>query len=232
MPTVSVENYLKAIYHLEQQRHALVKNKEIAERLEISLPSVTSMLKALADEGLVEYQRYKGVSLTATGRRQALNVIRKHRLIELFLVQTLDYTWDEVHAEAEQLEHAISDELAARIERALAYPSVDPHGDPIPSADGTIHRSEATPLAALQAGQGCCVERVLDQSPELLRYLKEVGVMPGAELTIEHVLSVDGQLTIALHAEHDAQKRLTLTRQTASRILVSPVTPVGEPPQA
>ena len=222
MPTTSVENYLKTIYHLAQRSdEALVKNKAIAERLEISLPSVTSMLKSLDESSLVRYRRYKGVELTERGRQQALRVIRKHRLIELFLVRTLQYSWDEVHAEAERLEHAISDELAARIEAFLDYPSVDPHGDPIPTADGQIASTEATfPLSQCSPPCALRVERVLDQRADLLRYLERIGLMPGGLIHVDHVQPFDGQ--VALCTEANAFKgQVTLTHATASLVLVS-----------
>lgn len=216
MPTISVENYLKTIYHLEQRTGERVKNKDIAERLAISLPSVTSMLKSLAEDGLVDYKRYKGVELTERGRKLALKVIRKHRLVELFLVQTLDYNWDEVHAEAERLEHAISDELAARIERYLSFPSHDPHGDPIPSADGQVLESEAVPLDQVVVGAGVEMERVLDQDPELLRYLERIDLVPGRRGHVTEVLPYDGQLFLSI----DEGDPVALSRAVASRILV------------
>lgn len=222
MPTISVENYLKAIYHLQQRSDdGLVKNKSIAQRLEISLPSVTAMLKSLAEDELVAYERYKGVSLTQKGRAQALNVIRKHRLIELFLVQTLQYSWDEVHAEAERLEHAISDELAARIETFLDFPSVDPHGDPIPSATGEVRASTATPMTQCEPPCQVQIERVLDQGVELLRYLESHSIMPGRRAHIVSIQPFDGQVTLQVErADTTLFTPVTLTPQTASRILV------------
>jgi DtxR family Mn-dependent transcriptional regulator len=221
MPTISVENYLKAIYHLDPQGESLVKNKAIAERLEISLPSVTAMLKSLSDEDLVSYTRYKGVSLTPEGRSQALKVIRKHRLIELFLVDTLGYSWDEVHIEAERLEHAVSDDLASRIEEFLGHPRVDPHGDPIPTADGQVLSSHAIPLSQCSPPCSLSVERVLDQSPDLLRYLKRLRIMPGEIINVTHIQGFDGQ--VSLHTTGSSDTVITLTQATASRILVAAV---------
>ncbi|MFU8806125.1 MAG: metal-dependent transcriptional regulator, partial [Bradymonadaceae bacterium] len=161
MPTISVENYLKAIFHLQSELpENRVKTKELAETLEISLPSVTSMLKSLGDDGLVEYVPYKGARLTPRGRKVALKVIRNHRLIEVFLVRTLGYTWDEVHAEAERLEHAISDKLADRIDDFLARPRFDPHGDPIPRSDGTLPAEPLVSLTQMQPGQCGVLRRV------------------------------------------------------------------------
>ncbi|MEC9397099.1 MAG: metal-dependent transcriptional regulator [Myxococcota bacterium] len=198
MPTISVENYLKTIYKLENRADDRVKTKGIADELDISLPSVTSMIKSLSDEGLVDYEKYRGVTLTDEGKRLALKVIRKHRLVELFLVETLGYAWDEVHAEAERLEHAISDELAHRMESFLSFPRFDPHGDPIPTADGTIHESTAIPLDSVEPGARVTMERVLDQDPEMLRYLERISLVPGRAFTVVERLPFDGQMFIEL----------------------------------
>jgi len=216
MPTVSVEDYLKSIYLLEQRTGTRVKTKAIADKLEISLPSVTSMLKSLADDGLVEYQKYKGVTLSESGRLVALKVVRKHRLIELFLVHTLEYTWDEVHQEAERLEHAISDELASRIEQFLSFPLFDPHGDPIPTADGQVAESGAVPISQAALGHPVRMTRVLDQSPELLRHLDRVGLVPGSVARVLEILSFDGQVIVSI----EGRDSVTLSREVASRILV------------
>lgn len=219
MPTISVENYLKAIYHLSQQAEdKRVKTKALADHLSLSLPSVTSMLKSLGDEGLVEYTRYKGASLTGRGRKEALNVIRKHRLVEVFLVTTLDYTWDEVHAEAERLEHAISDELAARMDHFLSYPRFDPHGDPIPDAHGQLPEREIIPLDQAPALVELRIDRVTDQDPELLRYLKRLGLVPMAKCTILEVVSYDGQVSLEVAAQE-----VTISHAVASRLLVKPL---------
>ena len=220
MHTTSVENYLKAIYHLEQREGGRVKTKSIADALDISLPSVTSMLKSLSSDDLVVYERYKGVTLSETGRLAALKVVRKHRLVELFLVSTLDYSWDEVHREAELLEHAVSDDLAARIEAFLDYPQFDPHGDPIPSADGTLPSRDAqsVALATLVAGDFGTIERVLDQDPELLRHLTRVGLTPGARIRVVEVLPFDGQMTLAVH---DAADSVSVSRSLSHILMVS-----------
>ena len=220
MHTISVENYLKAIYHLEQREGGRVKTKSIADALDISLPSVTSMLKSLSSDDLVVYERYKGVTLSETGRLAALKVVRKHRLVELFLVSTLDYSWDEVHREAELLEHAVSDDLAARIEAFLDFPQFDPHGDPIPSADGTLPSRDAqsVALATLTAGDLGTIERVLDQDPELLRHLTRVGLTPGARIRVVEVLPFDGQMTLDVH---DAGDAVSVSRSLSHILMVS-----------
>lgn len=217
MPTTSVENYLKAIYHLQTGREDRVKTKEVAEQLDISLPSVTSMLKSLAEEGLVDYRPYRGARLTDDGRAEALKVIRSHRLIEVFLVNTLGYSWDEVHDEAERLEHAVSEELVSRIETFLGHPKFDPHGDPIPTADGEIHRPEATPLSEAAESDQLRVERVLDQEPEVLRYLERIGLTPNATFEVVEVLPFDGQMFLRVDDE-DA----SISQVLASRVLVTP----------
>ena len=216
MPTPSVENFLKAVYHLQSQRDSRVKTKEIAERLDISLPSVTSMLKSLGEEGMVDYRPYRGARLTDAGAKAALRVIRNHRLIEVFLIQTLGYGWDEVHDEAERLEHAVSEKLVSRIDEFLGNPKFDPHGDPIPTAEGEIHRPEAMPLSDAMPGSRYRVERVLDQDPEVLRYLDKVGLTPSETLAVREILSFDGQMFL----EVDGQEA-TISRSLASRLLVA-----------
>lgn len=219
MPTISVENYLKAIYHLQGDEPAgRVKTKELADHLELTLPSVTNMLKSLSDDGLVEYQPYRGARLTERGERIALKVIRNHRLIEVFLVQTLDYTWDEVHAEAERLEHAISDTLAERIDKFLSHPRFDPHGDPIPTAEGKIYRHDAIPLSEARPAMQVRIERVLDQQPEVLRYLEKVGLTPSVMLEVVEVLPFDGQMFLRVDGRETA-----ISESLASRLLVTEV---------
>ncbi len=218
MPTTSVENYLKAVYHLQSQHDERVKTKEIAERLDISLPSVTSMLKSLSDEGLVDYVPYRGVRLTERGAKAALRVIRSHRLIEVFLVQTLGFSWDEVHDEAERLEHAVSDLLMARIDEFLGHPKFDPHGDPIPTADGEIFRPEAMPLSDAAVGARYRVERVLDQEPAVLRYLDQIGLTPSETFQVVDVLSFDGQMFLDIGGEP-----ASISRSLASRLLVNEI---------
>lgn len=216
MPTISVENYLKAIYSRQQKTESRVKTKEIAEDLEISLPSVTGMLKSLAEDGLVEYQPYRGARLSEAGEKAALRVIRNHRLIEVFLVQTLDYSWDEVHAEAERLEHAVSDELVGRIEAYLNFPKFDPHGDPIPTAEGELQHREMMNLMEGSEGMVLRVERVLDQTPEVLRYLDRIGLRPGSVLQIDEVLSFDGQMFLSVAGE-----QVTISERLAGKMLVT-----------
>lgn len=215
---VALENYLKGIYLLATRHGDRVKTKSLAEHLEVSLPSVTGMLHSLADEGLVDYQPYKGVDLTERGRRIALRVIRNHRLIETFLFETLGFGWDEVHEEAEVLEHALSPRLAAAIEKYLGHPKVDPHGDPIPNAEGVVERPEGARLAELAPNTRAHVLRIHDQSPDFLRYLEGLGLVPGAEVEVVEVLPFDGPIQIECGAT-----RATLSRAQVGRIEVQAI---------
>jgi DtxR family Mn-dependent transcriptional regulator len=177
---LTVENYVKAIA-LIAGRHASpwsdkVGTGEIAAALNVSPGTVTGMLKTLSEASLATYTPYEGAMLTPSGRRLAMKVIRRHRLLELFLVQTLNMSWDEVHEEAEHLEHAASERLIDRIDAFLGQPDVDPHGDPIPRADGSVVEPTGRPLSGLRAGDKFRVVRVVDQDPAFLRYLKECGL--------------------------------------------------------
>ncbi len=216
MPTPSVENYLKAIYHLEGQGEARVSTTSLAEELEISHSSVTNMLKSLAADDLVDYEPYRGARLTDEGIDAALRVIRNHRLIEIFLVDTLDFSWDEVHEEAERLEHAVSEKLTDRIDAYLDHPKFDPHGDPIPTADGEIFEPDARPLDEVDAETTVKIERVLDQDPDVLRYLESVGLVPSASIHVDEIIPVDGQMTLELE-----DSTISVSKSIASRLLVT-----------
>jgi DtxR family Mn-dependent transcriptional regulator len=182
VPSLTVENYVKAIYLIcsEQQIEAAATG-QIAASLGVLPGTVTSMLKTLSESNLATYTPYAGVSLTPSGNALALRVLRRHRLIELFLVRTLKLTWDEVHEEAEHMEHAVSDWLVDRIDQFLDHPEVDPHGDPIPRADGSLPAVEYATLADCREGTGFRLMRVTDQSPEFLRYLTQTGLPLGTE---------------------------------------------------
>ncbi len=218
MPTISTENYLKAIYSRQEEKKGRVKTKEIAEDLDISRPSVSGMLKSLSDDGLVEYEPYQGVRLTQKGRDEALRVIRNHRLIEVFLVKTLGYSWDEVHEEAERLEHAVSDKLVERIDAFLNHPRFDPHGDPIPTAEGELEARDMINLAEADEGMSLRVERVLDQTPEVLRYLDRIGLRPGSTLEVREILSFDGQMFLRTGGEE-----VSISARLAGKMLVTEV---------
>lgn len=214
-PSATVEDYLKALYSLEQRGHNKVRIKDMAELMDVSLPSVTTMMKSLAEQDFVERTAYRGVCLTEDGKLAALKVIRKHRLVEAFLIEVLGYTWDEVHEEAERLEHAMSDTLTDRIDQYLGFPRFDPHGDPIPSADGTIEKPTTQTLIEAPQQRLLSVQRVTDQSTEVLQYLGERGIQPGATLSIERVDPFDGPIWIKLD-----DQEIVLSRTLAHRVLV------------
>ena len=176
--SASVEDYAKAVYALES-RHGVASTTALAERLGVSAPAVSAMVKKLASVGYVTYVRYRGVRLTEDGRRVALEVLRHHRLLETFLVEELGLPWDRVHAEAEVLEHVLSDGLEARIAAKLGDPTHDPHGDPIPALDGTVDEPPTAALESLPAGSHGMFVRVSDSDPMLLRKLADLGIRPG-----------------------------------------------------
>lgn len=213
--TPIIEDYLKAIYRVAQEESGQVKTTVLAEHLSVKPSSVTAMLKTLADLKLVEYEPYYGVKLTAAGERIALEIVRHHRLIELYLVEALGFSWDEVHEEAEVLEHVISEKLEARIAAHLGHPTVDPHGDPIPALDGTLPDSAAQTLADLPERKKGRVVRVCDQDAERLRYIAELGLVPGAGVQVIAVAPFDGPLSVRIgKATHPLDRRL------AQKILV------------
>jgi len=217
VPSLTIENYVKAIYQIAatQEWHAASTGK-LAEALGVSPGTVTSMLKTLSESGLAEYAPYEGARLTEAGRTLALRVLRRHRLIELFLVRTLNLSWDEVHAEAENMEHAVSDLLIDRIDAYLGYPAADPHGDPIPKADGTVAGSPGGRLSQLPAGTRFRVVRVVDQSPEFLRYLTDTGLTLEAEGRVIANPVQSGTITVEVHG-----KQTTLAHNVADRLLVT-----------
>jgi DtxR family Mn-dependent transcriptional regulator len=198
--TRSVEDYLKAVYRLSPEGRP-ASTSEIARLLELSAPSVSGMVKRLSEMGLLEHLPYKGVQLTAEGRRVALRMVRRHRLIESYLVEFLGYSWDTVHSEAERLEHAVSDTLVERMAAALGHPSVDPHGDPIPTADGAIEEPATTPLAVLEVGDTAEIVRVVENDAERLRYLAALGLKPGTIVTVLERQPFGGPLTIETRGE-------------------------------
>lgn len=181
--TRSVEDYLKAIYRLSEAG-APAATSDIAHLLDLAPASVTGMVKRLSEQGLLEHLPYKGVQLTPTGRRAALRMVRRHRVLESYLVAFLDYTWDAVHEEAERLEHAVSDALIERMALALGNPSVDPHGDPIPAPDGTMAELVYTPLSEVAVGEVVEVRRVETGHAERLRYFAAHGLVPGVTVRV------------------------------------------------
>jgi DtxR family Mn-dependent transcriptional regulator len=198
--TAAVQDYAKAIYTLES-RHGAASTTELATLLEVRPGSVSGMLRKLSELGLVEHERYHGVRLTERGRRVALEVIRHHRLVELFLVESLGMTWDEVHAEAEVLEHALSEELEELIAAKLGNPTVDPHGDPIPSRELELPETSSQTLAELEPGDVVTFVRVSDSDPDMLRFLGERGIVPGTTLELVERQPFDGPLFVRVDGE-------------------------------
>ena len=198
--TRSVEDYLKAIYHLSRGKQA-ASTSEIAELLGLSAPSVSGMVRRLSEQGLLEHVPYRGVLLTPSGRRIALRMIRRHRLIEAYLVGFLGYSWDTVHDEAERLEHAVSEALIERMALALGNPRFDPHGDPIPASDGSIDELVYTPLAEVPAGESAEIQRVDTSHPDRLRFLEHAGLKPGVRVTVREHQPFHGPLTLRVGSE-------------------------------
>lgn len=194
----AIEDYCKAIFTLELRGDGAVSTTALAERLSITPGSVSAMLRKLVELGLVEHVPYRGVTLTASGRSVALEVLRHHRLIELFLAETLDMPWDRVHEEAEVLEHVISEELERLIAAKLGDPRIDPHGDPIPSAELELAESPTRSLESLQPGEGGVFVRVSDSDPEMLRYLSERGIAPGDRLCVLEREPFGGPLLVSV----------------------------------
>lgn len=220
MVTLTIENYVKAIYQiLAETGQATASNGDIARKLGVAPGTVTSMLQTLDGANLVNYQTHKGAGLTDSGRSLALRVLRRHRLMELFLVKTLGMTWAEVHEEAEHLEHAVSDGLIDRIDAYLGHPDRDPHGDPIPNREGTVADCDGMPLRDCTSGTRFELLRVIDQSPEFLRYLSQSGLDLGAQGTV-----VDNQEQAgALVVESSPGRRLVLGRDAAEKLRVRQV---------
>jgi DtxR family Mn-dependent transcriptional regulator len=230
----AIDDFLKAVYFLQKQVDP-VPTTVLAQTLRISAPSVTDMIKRLAgleenekkhkrdeDESkpnfpLLDYEPYRGVRLSPAGEKIALEVIRHHRLLELYLVQALGYSWDEVHEEAERLEHHISEKLEARIAAALGNPVIDPHGDPIPALDGTITARDQINLGDLAVDQSGIVSQIVDQSVDALRYLSELGLTPGAEINVKSRAPLNDTLTINVGGVAH-----TISTMIARKVLVTP----------
>jgi DtxR family transcriptional regulator, Mn-dependent transcriptional regulator len=211
MTTPAVEDYLKAIYQLSEAG-APVSTSAIAERLGIAAGSVTGMLKRLAEAGLVEHTRYYGARLTDDGVTNAVRTIRRHRVLERFLVDVLGYTWDRVHEEAERLEHVVSEEMIDRMAVVLGEPEADPHGAPIPAAQGEFSEPQFPTLAELCAGDNATLRRVPDEDPAALRYLAELQLRPGAELQVLDVAPFNGPLRVRINGSEQIVGR-ELARQ-------------------
>jgi DtxR family transcriptional regulator, Mn-dependent transcriptional regulator len=213
--TVAVQDYLKAIYVLESAGER-VTTSALAVHMGVSAPSATAMTKRLDAHGLVQRAPYRGVALTEKGRRGALEVLRHHRLLERYLVDRLGLSLDAVHAEAELLEHALSEELEAKIDAELGYPTHDPHGDPIPDSDLRVAQGRDRTLCDLGAGEHASVSRVPDGDPELLRYLSELGLVPGSEVALISFAPYGGPVTVRTEKGTHA-----ISRELADRVAAS-----------
>ena len=197
MLSLTEENYLKAIFHLERSYPAGVSTNALAEEMETKASSVTDMVKKLSEKDLVEYRKYQGVKLRKRGRHTAVGVIRKHRLWEVFLVEKLNFSWDEVHEVAEQLEHIKSDKLIEELDRFLEFPTRDPHGDPIPDADGNFKESDRLLLSAFSVGDKGICTGVKDSSAEFLQYLDKNGIALGQQLEVLEKEEFDQSMVIS-----------------------------------
>jgi DtxR family transcriptional regulator, Mn-dependent transcriptional regulator len=224
MFTPVVEDYLKAIWML-QQAESPVATSRIAERLGLTSAAVTAMVKRLAEQGLLRHEPYYGVRLTASGELAALRIIRRHRVLELFLVETLGYEWDSVHDEAERLEHAASDELIERLARLLGEPDRDPHGNAIPTAAGEINLERYPALGDVPAGESRRILEVEVEEPEQLRYLGSLSLRPGAEVTVLEKSPFDGPVSVLVNGG-----QTVISHQLAQRIRVR--NPAEEPARA
>jgi DtxR family Mn-dependent transcriptional regulator len=220
MPTSTVEDYLKCIY-LEERRSAgqSVPTGHIASHLKVTPGTATAMAKTLAESGLVAYEPYNGVRLTPAGTRLAANVLRRHRVVELFLVEVMGMNWSEVHGDAEVLEHAVSDRLIDRMDEMLGRPTVDPHGDPIPSARGVLKEKAYPDLLGCPLGAPLRIARVTEQTAEFLRFLERAGLMPGTR--VEVVSRDEAADTVVVRQE--GKSEINLGFRAASRVLVEPV---------
>jgi DtxR family Mn-dependent transcriptional regulator len=226
LPSQTVENYLKTIYLAQASHtsaHELVPVGQLAAALRVVPGTATTMMKALAEAGLVKYEPYMGVRLTGAGEKLATLVLRRHRLIELFLVKVLGMSWAEVHDEAEQLEHAVSERLIDRIDEMLGRPEVDPHGDPIPTAEGRMPRPDHLDLLAAPIGVPLTVTRVIDQDPDFLRFVEEHELMPGLSITVDgREASSDA---VRLRAASGAL--VSIGTRAAAKIFARPVPPTS-----
>ncbi len=216
MHTLSEENYLKAIYNLDKQGLTKITPTAITESLGNNPASVVDMLKKLVEKKLLQYEKSKGVKLTRTGQNVAISIVRKHRLWEAFLLEKLGYGWDEVHDIAEQLEHVYHPELADRLDKYLGFPQYDPHGDPIPKANGESAVSYKTLLAEIDENKKCRVVAVKDTSTPFLQYLRKLNIGIGTSISVIEKIPFDGSLTISINNE----LQQTVSRLFADNLLV------------
>lgn len=211
------ENYLKAIYHLSESGKRAVNTNMLADEMKTAPASVSDMVKRLSQKKMVQYQKYKGVNISEEGKTKALHVIRKHRLWEVFLVDKLNFHWDEVHEVAEQLEHIKSPLLIKRLDEFLGFPKYDPHGDPIPDENGQLVEKRKDPISELDLGVNGIVVGVNDSSTSFLKYLDKVGISIGSKIQVKDRMEFDGSVDILI----DNQKSITISLTVAQNILLS-----------
>jgi len=229
VPSTAVDDYLKSIFAASEwdaDAHATVGG--LADKLEVTPGSVSAMVRKLADLGYVEHARYRGIALTADGREHALQVVRRHRLLETFLVGTLGYGWDEVHDEAEVLEHAVSPLLVDRMDAALGRPWRDPHGDPIPTADGVLHQPPVRRIDQLGVGESGYVVRISDTDAHLLRYLGEHGIELDSRVEVLGEPSYSGGVGVGVRAVDGEEHRVDLGRAALKAVLLAPEPPAAD----
>lgn len=217
MLSFTEENYLKAIYRLSEGGMKAVLTNEIAESMSTKAASVTDMIKKLSNKNLISYEKYYGAKITRQGKSEALSVIRKHRLWETFLVEKLNFSWDEVHDVAEQLEHIQSPLLIEKLDEFLGYPTADPHGHPIPDKDGKIQTPKLVPLSETALDKKAVIRSVKDGSPSFLQYLSKIGIYIGARIVILDKIEFDGSLEVQI----DNKSRVFISRHAAENLLVN-----------
>jgi DtxR family Mn-dependent transcriptional regulator len=210
------ENYLKNIFHLNFNVDENVSTNALAEILNTKAASVTDMLKKLSEKELVNYEKYQGVTLTKIGEEQAITVIRKHRLWEVFLVEKLNFKWDEVHDIAEELEHINSEKLINRLDEFLNFPKTDPHGDPIPDKNGVLKSQELIPVSKLKVGDKGLISGVREHSAEFLKYLDKTGLILGESLNIIEIINFDGSVMLLIKG-----KQQMISREVANNLLIA-----------
>lgn len=215
MQSFTEENYLKVIYHLAQKT-TNVQTNAIAEQIQTKPASVTDMLKKLAEKELVDYVKYQGVTLTEKGKQAAISIVRKHRLWEVFLVDKLNFKWDEVHDVAEELEHIKSVDLIERLDEFLGFPKSDPHGDPIPDKNGTFAKTQFIKLIELKVGDSGTITGVSQHSSPFLKHLEKMGLTLGKQIQVTDVTDFDGSVEILI-----SDKQINISREVAKHILIS-----------
>ncbi|SMD17478.1 iron (metal) dependent repressor, DtxR family [Pedobacter nyackensis] len=215
MQSFTEENYLKIIYHLSQNNDEAVQTNAIAEKMQTKAASVTDMIKKLAEKQLVDYKKYQGVKLTPAGKSTAVNIVRKHRLWEVFLVEKLNFKWDEVHDIAEDLEHIKSVELIERLDEFLAFPKSDPHGDPIPDKNGQFDTIPFTKLSKLKPGEKGLIMGVSEHSSAFLKHLEKLGLTLGKRIQTMEITDFDGSVELLIE-----QKKISVSREVAKHILI------------